>query len=101
VDLLERKSSAINMINVKLPDGEVYAFFHLPMTVGTSENFVSQMTEKNRILAVRQVICDLLVNEDGSPFFDDVDQVNPISWNIINAIFDAINQSDREEPGEA
>lgn len=105
LDVLEQKSSAIKTINIKLPDGEVYEFYHLPMTVGMSERFVEEIGV-NRVKLLRENLADLLVNKDGTPFVADEDgnpdstQLQVISMDILNGLYEAINASDREEPGE-
>lgn len=100
LDVLEAKSSNVETINVKLPDGEVYEFYHKSMTVGASEDFISEASTANRVSAVRRMLAGLLVNKDGSPFIKDEADLRAVSWKVLNAIFEAINASDREEPGE-
>jgi len=100
LSVLQEKSSVVETINVKLPDGEIYEFYHKPMTVGVSENFLDQSTSKNRVEAVRNLLAELLVNKDGTRLVEDVEDLSNVSWKVLNSIFEAINASDREEPGE-
>lgn len=100
LDILKKKASVVSTINVQMPDGEVYEFYHLPMTVDMSENFVSPGPDSNYVAALRDTLAELLVNKDGSPFVDDPEQLNPIPMSILNKLWVAISSSDKEEPGE-
>lgn len=100
LDVLQSKSSVVKTINVKMPDDEIYEFYHKPATVKTTKDFVTETTTINRVVAVTNFITSLLVNKDGTPFIEDAEDLDGVSWDVLNAIHGAINASDREEPGE-
>src|SRR6476659_6197467 len=92
---LTEKSSNVATINVKLPDGEVYEFYHTPITANMLENLSASSQT-----GVRDLLADVLTNRDGSPFVEDAVALGDVSMDILNLILKAINDSDREEPGE-
>lgn len=97
--LLEEKSQAIAAINIKFPDGQIYKFFHVPMLVGDVEDLIKTAAESNRLVGLRTLLSNVIVNEDGSQFAT-ADQWRTISAQIINLIYDAISASAKDEPGE-
>jgi hypothetical protein len=98
LDVLTKASTRVITINVKFPDGEIYKFFHLPMSLAQAEEFYLNTTEQ-RLAALRTMLSDLLVNEDGSQFADET-VWDDIDIKIINNIADAIAKSGQEEGGE-
>jgi len=99
LDVLTRASQRVISINVKLPDGEIYQFHHLPMRLAQSEEFVSGVGEGERLSALRTLLTELMVNADGSQFADE-EAWNEVDIRIINNLFDAIMKSSQEEGGE-
>lgn len=97
--VLEKDAQNINSINVKMPDDKIYKFFHLPMSVGDAENLFRLTTEQSRVVGLRQLLADLLVNEDGTSFAT-YEQMGSISVKVMNLIFEAMSSSAKDEPGE-
>lgn len=97
--ILEQDAQNITSINVKLPDSEIYKFFHLPMTVDDAEELFRLTTEQSRVAGLRQLLSRLLVNEDGSVFATS-EQLGSISIKVMNTIFEAMSSSAKDEPGE-
>ncbi len=108
--LLQEKSKRIVTINVKLPDGDILEFYHLPMTVDQAEEFFDTIAGKNEdgsektiadiIFARKTLLTNQLVNKDGSKFVESVDAWGPISSLAVTAISEAILESPQSEAGE-
>lgn len=99
VDVLRQKSALVSTINVKLPDGEVYEFYHLPMTLADARDF-DQATSEDRLTAIRDNVHTRLVKKDGSPFVDDPEVWETVDVKIIDVLCRAMLESAREEGGE-
>lgn len=98
-DILEKEARKINAINVRFPDGEIYKFFHLPMSIGDGEELFQLSTEQNRLVGLRQLLTRLMVNENGTPFAT-YEQWEPVPLKILNLLHEAMSNSAKDEPGE-
>lgn len=101
LETMQAKSTRITTINVQLPDGEVYEFYHLPVTVEQSRLFYSVRTEggESGLDAMLEMLSNILVTREGDPFAD-VESFEKIDTKIIAALSDAIFSSARDEGGE-
>lgn len=109
-DVLKQKSTRITTINVKLPDGDVLEFYHLPMTIDQAEEFFDTISGKDEngesktvsdiIVAKKTMLTNQLVNKDGSKFVQSIEDWGPIDTEAVTAIADAIMESPRSEAGE-
>lgn len=99
LDLLEKEAQKIISINVRFPDGQIYKFFHIPMSVGDGEALVKTVTEQSKIEGLHKLLADLVVNEDGSPFAT-YEQWTEVPIAILTCLNDAISESTKSEPGE-
>lgn len=110
LDVLKERSKRIRTINVKLPDGDILEFYHLPMTVDQAEEFFDTIAGRNEdgsdktvadiIFAKKTMLTNQLVNKDGSKLTDSVDAWGPIDSQAVTAIVDAILESAQSEAGE-
>lgn len=102
LDLLKQKSSRINSINVKLPDGEIYRFYHLPMTVADAKDFFARSGEEsaNRIEILQEMVHQRLVTADGQPFSEDPEVWEDVDVKILDALVTAMLESSQTEGGE-
>src|SRR3954469_24853597 len=98
-DVLEKAAEVITPVNVKFPDGNIYKFFHLPMSIGDGQRLFKLSTEESRLAALRQLLTDLMVNEDGSQFAT-YEQWENVPVKILNLLHEAMSSSAQEEPGE-
>lgn len=99
IETLEQEAQRITAINVKLPDDKIYKFFHLPMTTNDAEELFKLTTEENRVVALRKLLSELLVKEDGSQFAT-AEQLGGVSMKALNLIYEAMGSSAKDEPGE-
>ncbi len=103
LDVLKAKAQQVHTINVQLPDGEVYEFYHLPVTVEQSEEFFSVIStvssSDDRLVTLRKLLADVLCNPDGSEFCT-TDDLLQIDFHVRDALIDAIFASARSEGGE-
>lgn len=99
-DVLSEKSSRVKTINVLLPDGEIYEFYHLPMTVAEADEFFKKDEEGLRISKLKSMLTDQMVNKDGTPFVESADAWDGVDVQILNNLVDAILGSARAEAGE-
>jgi len=99
LDLMEKESEKVTAINVKFPDGEIYQFFHLPVSIDDAEELLANTSEQNRIVGLRKLLSNLIVKEDGQQLAT-YDQWGPVAVKILNLLYEAITSSSREEPGE-
>lgn len=104
-DALREKSTRIQTINVKLPDGDIFEFYHLPMTVAQAEEFFETIKAQDSgladvITAKRNMLTDQLVNKDGSKFVESADAWDSVDIQAVNALVDAILESPQAEAGE-
>lgn len=101
LDLLNQKASRINTINVQFPDGEVYEFYHLPMTVAQAESFFdSTSDETSRLASLKSMLTDQMVNKDGTPFVTSDDAWDVVDVQALNSLVEAILGSARSNAGE-
>lgn len=99
LDVLQEKSSRICDINVRLPDGEIWQFYHLPMTLAETRDFFDA-SDVDRLTAIRDNVHARLVKKDGSPFADDPEVWETVDVKIVDAICTAMIESAKEEAGE-
>lgn len=97
IETLKVKAQQVHTVNVELPDGEIYEFYHLPVTVDQSEEFFS--TQGQDLSAVRKMLADVLCNKDGSEFCTEED-LGQIDYHVRDRLIKAIFSSAREEGGE-
>lgn len=99
LSILEEKSARVLNINVQLPDGEVWAFYHLPMSMADARDFF-EASEKDRLTALRDNVHTRLVKKDGTPFADDPEVWENVDVKIVDALCNAMLNSAKEEAGE-
>ena len=104
-EALAKKSTNIKTINVELPDGEIQEFYHLPMTIDQAEEFFDTIggddkTVADVIHAKKVMLTNQMVNKDGTPFAQSVEDWGPIDTQIVTALVDAIMMSGREDGPE-
>lgn len=101
LETMQAKSAQIATINVQLPDGEIYEFYHLPVTVERSRSFLASRDggEESRLDAMIELLTEILVTVDGKPFAD-MESFDKVDNRIIAALANAILASSRDEGGE-
>lgn len=97
--VIEKAASVISSVNVKFPDGQIYKFFHLPMSIDDGQQLFKLATEESRLAALRQLLSDLVVTEDGKPFAT-YEQWGIVPVPILNKLHEAMTASAKDEPGE-
>jgi hypothetical protein len=97
LDLIKEKSARINTINVRLPDGEIYEFYHLPMTVAEARDFFAR---EDKFESLKETCHQRLVNKDGTPLSDDINVWDDVDVKILDNIVNAMLESQKEEGGE-
>lgn len=107
LEVMNEKSIRVKTINVRLPDGDIYEFCHLPMTVAEAEEFFRESDASGRLAAMKTMLSEQLVNKDGSSFIPlkedgslEIETWDNIDVKIMDNLVDAILGSAREEGGE-